>query len=292
MNRKASSNRPRLPPWIRVRVGTGAGRDEVAALLGELNLNTVCRSARCPNLGECWQRRTATFMILGEFCTRDCRFCAVAHQPAPAPPDPDEPQRVAEAARRLGLRYAVVTSVTRDDLPDGGAAHFAAVVRQLHAVVPGIAVEVLTPDFRGDETALRTVLAAGPTVFNHNLETVERLTREIRSGADYRRSLAVLAAAGRIGAGQIRTKSGLMVGLGETDAEVEQAIRDLRAAGVALLTIGQYLPPSATHHPLARYVRPEQFAAWREFAIELGFTHVASAPLVRSSYHADEAGTT
>jgi lipoic acid synthetase len=277
-----------LPPWIRVRVGSGGGCDEVADLLRELKLNTVCQSAGCPNRGECWQRRTATFMILGNACTRDCRFCSVMHDPAPPPPELDEPQRVAEAARRLGLRHAVVTSVTRDDLPDGGAAHFAAVVQALKTAVPGIGVEVLTPDFQGDETALRTVLAAGPAVFNHNLETVERLTCEIRSGADYRRSLAVLAAAVRIGGDRVRVKSGLMVGLGETDSEVEQAIRDLRAAGTSLLTVGQYLPPSRCHRPLDRYVTPEQFDAWRDFALALGFAHVAAAPLVRSSYHAED----
>jgi len=260
----------------------------VAALLRELRLNTVCHSAGCPNLGECWRQRTATFMILGEACTRDCRFCKVPHAAVPEPPEADEPARVAEAARRLGLRHAVVTSVTRDDLPDGGAAHFAATIRALHEAVPGIRVEVLTPDFGGDEAALRVVLDACPAVFNHNLETVERLSREIRSGADYRRSLAVLAAAARLGAGRTRTKSGLMVGLGETDAEVEQAIRDLRGADVALLTIGQYLPPSPRHHPLDRYVPPAQFEAWRDFALALGFAQVAAAPLVRSSYHAAE----
>lgn len=260
----------------------------------KLGLRTVCQSARCPNIFECFSKKTATFLILGAHCTRTCAFCNIGHaQTAPRPlplPDPEEPLRVAQAALELGLAHAVVTSVTRDDLPDGGAAHFAAVVRQLRQTVPDLAVEVLTPDFRGDEDALRTVLAAAPTVFNHNLETIERLTCVIRSGADYRRSLAVLTAAVRIGGGAVRVKSGLMVGLGETDAEVEQAIRDLCTAGVSLLTIGQYLPPSPEHHPLDRYVTPEQFDRWREFALGLGFTHVASAPLVRSSYHADEAG--
>ncbi len=227
-------------------------------------------------------------MILGEYCTRNCRFCAVGHNAAPEPPDPDEPERLAAAAAKMDLKYVVVTSVTRDDLPDGGAGHFAAVINALHRTIPEAGVEVLTPDFNGDAEALKTVLAAGPTVFNHNVETVRRLSGMIRSKADYSRSLAVLKSAVEIGGGRIPVKSGIMAGLGETDDEVVQTLKDLRAAGVSILTIGQYLPPSAAHWPLARYVEPEKFDEWGRLARELGFSFVASAPLVRSSYNAGE----
>jgi len=278
-------SRPKLPPWIRVRVGAGRGRSDVAAILRELNLNTVCGSAECPNLNECWHQGTATFMILGNECTRNCRFCAVPHNPEPPPPDMDEPKRVAEAAAKMKLRHVVVTSVTRDDLKDGGAAVFAATIREIRGA-SGAAVEVLTPDYLDDN--IDTVLAERPDVFNHNVETVERLSAEIRSKARYRRSIKVLEEAAKRADGKIHVKSGLMVGMGETDDEVEQAIRDIRAAGADTLTIGQYLPPSNAHWPLDRYVHPDKFAEWRSLAVSLGFERVASAPLVRSSYHAGD----
>lgn len=242
----------------------------------------------CPNLNECWHRRTATFMIMGDACTRNCKFCAVKHNPAPLPLDADEPERIAEAAARMELKYVVVTSVTRDDLPDGGAAHFAAVIRALRDRLPETGIEVLTPDFNADRQALTTVLDALPTVFNHNVETVERLSTQIRSRANYRRSLEVLSMAREIGKGAIPVKSGIMAGLGETDEEIVQTIKDLYAAGARILTVGQYLPPSGAHWPLARYAEPEKFEQWRELALEIGFEFVASAPMVRSSYNAGE----
>jgi len=281
-------NRPKLPPWIRVKVNPGPVRDEVNTLLAGLHLNTVCSGAQCPNQAECFHPRTATFMIMGASCTRDCRFCAVPHTAHPEPLEADEPERIAAAAAKLNLKYVVVTSVTRDDLPDGGAVHFARTIRALQGLESKPGVEVLTPDFKGEIEHLRVVIDARPTVFNHNVETVERLSNEVRSQATYRRTLAVLANAARLGAGVVPVKSGLMVGLGETDAEVEQTLRDLRDAGVTILTIGQYLPPSNTHHPLARYVEPAQFDAWAAYAREIGFELVASGPLVRSSYHAGE----
>ena len=283
--------RPKLPPWIRVRIGTGEGRKEVASILKELNLNTVCGSAECPNLAECWQKRTATFMILGNECTRDCRFCAVKHNPAPALPDPKEPANIAEAVQRMGLKYVVITSVTRDDLPDGGAPQFADTVCEIRKIDPNIQIEVLTPDYLGNE--LKTVLNAKPAVFNHNIETVERLSREIRRKANYQRSMQTLTEAANFAKAlkpesDILIKSGLMVGMGETDEEVEQTICDIRKTGASMLTIGQYLPPSGKHWQLERYVEPKIFEHWRKFALEQGFAKVASAPLVRSSYHAEE----
>jgi len=288
MEHNTKQSRPKLPPWIRVKVGCGAGRDEVAAILDRLKLNTVCSSARCPNLGECWHRKTATFMIMGNECTRNCKFCAVDSNYAPAPLEADEPQRIAEAAKAMELKYVVVTSVTRDDLPDGGAAHFSEVITALRNTLPDIGIEVLTPDFNEDLTALKTVLAAKPSVFNHNIETVQRLSKQVRSKANYERSLQVLSNAVEIGGTNIPVKSGLMVGMGERDEEVITAIRDLRKAGVSILTIGQYLPPTNAHWALDRYVTPEVFAEWKEFALELGFKFVASGPLVRSSYNAAE----
>lgn len=283
-----SKARPKLPPWIRVKASSGSGREEVDALLKELSLHTVCESAHCPNLCECWQRRTATFMILGNTCTRKCKFCAVDHDSKMLPPDPEEPAHVLEAAKRLSLKYVVITSVTRDDLPDGGAAHFAAVIRALKDNLPEIKIEVLTPDFNGDENAIRTVIEAGPTVFNHNVETVERLSPLIRNKADYRKSLAVLRKAAALGKGVIPVKSGLMVGMGETDDEVLQTICDLRDNSVSILTIGQYLPPTGSHWKLERYVEPEKFKEWESYAYEKGFSLAACSPLVRSSYNAEE----
>jgi len=289
MKVRPKAARPKLPPWIRVKISCGGERDRVADVLDGLGLHTVCRSAGCPNLGECWHRGTATFMILGGKCTRKCRFCGVEHDCRPDAPDPSEPAKVAEAVERLKLGYVVITSVTRDDLPDGGAGHFAAAVSAVRARLPCVKIEVLTPDFKGDFAAVRTVAASVPDVFNHNLETVERLSPMIRSGADYGRSLSVLSEARRLAEGTpMLVKSGLMVGLGETDAEVERTIGDLYSAGVQMLTIGQYLPPGPDSWPLERYVEPGVFAVWKTLAESMGFVQVASAPLVRSSYHAEQ----
>ncbi len=273
------------PPWLRVRLRIGPEFDAVRRIVTEGRLNTVCFSAACPNLGECWSRGTATFMIGGNRCTRRCGFCNVATG-RPDPLDPSEPERVAEAVERLGLTFAVVTGVARDDLPDGGAAQMAATVRAIRCRCPGTGVEVLIADYKGDEAALRTVLDAGPDVLNHNLETVERLTRKVRVAARYARSLALLRCAGER-CPEIPTKSGLMLGLGETDAEVETTLRELRGAGVSLLTLGQYLAPSPEHLPVARYVPPEEFDRWAARSRAMGFRDVAAGPLVRSSYHAE-----
>lgn len=259
---------------------------DVTSLLEELRLNTVCRSARCPNAGECFSSGTATFLVMGDACTRDCRFCAVESRP-PEPLDRDEPRRVAEAARRLGLRHAVVTQVTRDDVPDGGAHHMVAVILALREALPEATVEVLTSDLGGDLAAVDEVADALPDVFNHNIETVPRLYETVRPQADYRLSLAVLARV-RERRPMIPTKSGLMLGLGETAEEVEAVLRDLREAGCTMLTLGQYLRPSKRHLPVAEYVPPGEFARLEGFARELGFAEVASAPFVRSSYRAGE----
>ena len=246
-------------------------------------LHTVCESASCPNIGECWSRRALTVMILGGVCTRSCRFCDVPTG-RPAPPDPDEPRRVAETLAALGLRHTVITCVDRDDLPDGGAAHWAATIRAVKARCPDMTLEALTGDFRGDPAAVDTVLAAGPDVFAHNLETVPRLSRQVRVQASYPRSYQVLARAKQRGA---VTKTGLMLGLGETPGEVREVLRDARAVGVDIVTLGQYLSPSREHLPVARYVPPDELAALRAEALEMGFPHVEAGPLVRSSYHAD-----
>lgn len=275
----------RLPSWFRRPLPPGATGGRVKQLLANYAVHTVCEGAQCPNRPECWHHATAAFMILGDACTRDCRFCAVPHDGSPPLPDPAEPTQLAAAAADMQLRHVVVTSVTRDDLPDGGAGQFAATIHALRARIPGVTVEVLIPDFQGDRAALDIVLAAWPDILNHNLETVARLQKIVRPQADYARSLDVLQTAAQAGA---RVKSGLMLGMGETEAEMITALRDLRAAGVTLLTLGQYLAPSAAHHPVARYVTPEEFDAWGHQARLLGFTSVASAPQVRSSYHAEE----
>jgi len=255
----------------------------VAGVVRAGGLHTICESARCPNIGECWEKRTATFLVLGDVCTRNCGFCAVA-KGTPLPPDPGEPARVAEAAVRLGLRYAVITSVTRDDLADGGAAHFAAVIRAVREARPGTRVEALIPDFGGDGAALGAVLDASPDVLNHNLETTESLYPAIRRPrANYGRSLGVLAAAKARGA---RTKSGLMIGLGESEPDILRTFADLRRAGCDLLTVGQYLQPTAAHPPVARYYTPEEFEALAEEARRAGVREVVAGPLVRSSYEA------
>ena len=281
--------RPKLqrPDWLRIRVQPGDEREKVRALMSRLKLHTVCASAQCPNMCECFHHSTATYLIMGNCCTRNCKFCAVPHG-KPEPLDPGEPERVAEASAELGLKFVVVTCVTRDDLPDGGASHFAATIKALKARIPGVKVEVLTSDLHACREHIKIVLDAEPTVFNHNIETVERLSADIRSVATYRRTLEVLKIASELSQGRIPIKSGLMVGLGESDEEVLQTLRDLREAGVNIVTIGQYLPPSNTHWPLQRYVTPEKFAEWGEYAKELGFEQVASAPLVRSSYRAGE----
>jgi lipoic acid synthetase len=249
-----------------------------------LALNTVCEEAHCPNLGECWSRGTATFMILGDVCTRACGFCAVRTGLPGRPPDPGEPRRVAEAAARMGLRHAVVTSVNRDDQPDGGSAIFAATVREIRDRVPGCAVEVLIPDFKGCWDALQAVVDARPDVLNHNVETVPRLYRWARPGASFPRSLELLRRSKEAG---LLTKSGIMVGLGEGHAEIEDTVRAIRACGTDILTVGQYLRPSPQHLPVLRYYTPEEFESLRGFALGLGFAHVEAGPLVRSSYHAE-----
>jgi len=276
----------RIPEWLTVKAPRRGMYEEMAGFLASMGLHTVCQSASCPNIGECFSRHTATFMILGDACTRSCGFCGVSHD-APHPVDPDEPRRVAEASVRLGLRYVVVTSVTRDDLPDGGAGHFAETVRQLKAAIPGAKVEVLIPDFGGDEDALRAVLDSAPFVLNHNVETVPRLYSTVRPQAVYERSLAVLETAGRFRA-SIHTKSGLMVGLGEEQGEVLEVLSDLRRAGCDITTIGQYLQPSKRNLPVVEYVPPSQFDEYARVGREMGFSHIASGPFVRSSYHAEE----
>lgn len=274
----------KLPPWIRIRFESGGHYAKVDQLLRDSALHTVCESANCPNRQECFNRGVATIMILGENCTRQCRFCAVQHAP-PLPPDLAEPERVAGLVRKLGLRHMVVTSVTRDDLPDGGAEIFAETIRQLKAGT-GATVEVLTPDFQGKTECVKTVLAAAPDVYNHNLETVRSLQGLIRPQADYDRSLKVLRIASEWRP-SVQVKSGLMLGLGETDAEIVGAMHDLLEAGCRALTIGQYLAPSRRHHPVQRYVTPAAFSELGERARAMGFAKVASAPLVRSSYEAD-----
>jgi len=277
-----------LPSWLRVKVGKQGQSAATRRLLRAHGLCTVCESARCPNIGECFSRGTATFMLMGDTCTRHCRFCAVNHA-APdqqlAPLDPDEPARVAEAAAELGLKFVVVTSVTRDDLPDGGAAHFAATIHALQQRLPEVGVEVLTPDFRGDEEALEVVLAARPTVFNHNVETVREVSPPLRPQADYERSLQVLAAAGR-NSPDIAIKSGFMVGVGETDAQIRRLLGDLAAVGCDIVTIGQYLQPTRHHLPVDRYVPPEQFEHYADWAKAAGINQASAGPFVRSSYHA------
>jgi len=273
------------PAWIRAKAPQGPVYDRLRGLMRGLDLHTVCEEAHCPNLGECWSRGTATFMILGDVCTRACGFCAVKTGLPGAPPDADEPRRVADAAARMGLRHAVVTSVNRDDQKDGGAGIFAATIREIRARVPGCAVEVLVPDFKGRWEALAVVLAARPDVLNHNVETVPRLYRQARPGASFPRSLELLKRSRVAG---LLTKSGVMVGLGEEREELTATIREIRAAGTDILTLGQYLRPSARHLPVARYYAPEEFAELRAFALGLGYAHVESGPLVRSSYHAEE----
>ncbi len=276
----------RKPSWLKRPLSHGSNAQRVKRIIGDLRLTTVCGEARCPNAGECFSNSTATFMLLGDHCTRNCRFCAVGHG-SPCKPDTEEPLRIAEAAERLGLRHVVITSVTRDDLPDGGAAQFAAVVRAVRERIHGVTVEVLVPDFQGSEDALRTVIAARPDVINHNVETVPRLYSIIRPDADYERSLRLLARTREL-APNIVTKSGLMVGLGETMDEVRAVLGDLNDIHCAILTIGQYLQPSPEQVPVERYLSPDEFAHLKTEALDRDFAAVASGPYVRSSYHAGE----
>ena len=280
------------PPWLRIRLATPDSYHQVKGLVERLSLNTVCQEARCPNIYECWgEHGTATIMILGDVCTRRCGFCSVTTgRPAPGV-DAGEPERVAEAVAAMELRHAVITSVDRDDLADGGAGHFADVIEEIHRLRPGTGVEVLTPDFRGVDDALDRVLAARPEVFSHNVETVPRIYRGARPGSDYRRSLALLAGAAErrdSGAYAGTVKTGIMVGLGERPEEVSQTLRDIHAAGVEIPTIGQYLQPTRDHLPVDRWVHPEEFVGYRDEALALGLRHCESGPLVRSSYHAHE----
>ena len=274
----------RLPPWLRAKAGHWERVHDMKVLLGGSRLHTVCEEARCPNQGECWTRGTATFMLLGDTCTRSCGFCAVTTG-RPGPPDPEEPRHVAEVSRRLGLSFVVVTSVARDDLTDGGAAHFAATVRAIHELNPGAQVEVLVPDFKTNRESIRTVVESQPTVFNHNLETVERLSKQVRVQARYHRSLEVLRIAKALG--QPVTKTGIMLGLGETEGEVLTLMQDARAVGCDILTIGQYLQPTKQHLAIVEFVHPDRFKALEEAGYVLGFKAVYSGPLVRSSYHAE-----
>ena len=277
---------PRRPEWLKARIPSGRAYLETKAILRTLDLHTVCESANCPNIGDCFSRHTATFLILGNVCTRSCPFCDI-RSGKPLPVDPEEPARVAQAAAKLGLRYVVVTSVNRDELPDGGASHFAEVIRAIRAENTATRVEVLIPDFLGNREALATVLAARPDVLNHNMETVKRLYPRVRPAGRYERSLELMRRVGEIAPG-IPAKSGIMLGVGETVEEVEELLRDLRAHHCSMVTLGQYLPPSGSHLPLERYAPPEEFAHYRTYGLGLGFRQVASGPLVRSSYHADE----
>lgn len=274
----------RRPEWLKVKIPGGEGYNEIKRLVDQSRLHTVCEEARCPNIAECWSRRSATFMILGDVCTRSCGFCAVKTG-RPDWLDKEEPERVAEAVAQLNLRHAVITSVNRDELPDGGAAIFAATIRAIRAKLPVCSIEVLIPDFKGNESALHTVLQAQPEILNHNVETIARLYRRVRPQANYRQSLELLERAKKFGA---VTKSGFMLGLGETIAEAKDLLRDLQATGLDIATIGQYLQPTPQHLPVERFVMPAEFQELKEFGVMLGIRHVESGPLVRSSYHADE----
>ena len=275
-----------IPPWIRTRVVEGENFKELKQLVQSRNLHTVCEEAKCPNIFDCWSRRTATFMILGDVCTRACRFCAVTSG-RPIELDIGEPLRVAESVAQLGLRHAVITSVDRDDLADGGAGMFARTITAIRRRSPATTIEVLTPDFQGDLAAVQTVVEARPDIFNHNTETVPRLYARIRPKAVYANSLALLQHVKRL-APEMVTKSGLMVGLGETEDELLEVFRNMRAHDIDVLTVGQYLRPSKKHAEVARYYRPEEFVQLKQRAVDMGFAHVEAGPLVRSSYHADE----
>jgi len=279
------------PDWLKIRIPAPEVVEEISALMRGKKLVTVCEEAKCPNLNECWGlHRTATFMLMGDICTRHCGFCSVG-KGKPGGLDPEEPQRVAEAVASLALKFAVVTSVNRDDLPDGGAAHFAKTIQWIHSLNEGCGVEVLIPDFRGDEDALKAILAVRPEVLNHNVETVPHLYKRVRPDADYEQSMTVLGRAAKhrdTTQPDLRTKSGIMVGLGETPEQVLELMKDWRAASVNIATLGQYLPPTGSHLPMHRYVEPAEFDMYRQKGMEMGFQRVESGPLVRSSYHAME----
>jgi len=279
--------RPRLPEWLRLPLPTSNTFAQTRNLLDGLRLHTVCESAKCPNHWECWSKGTATFMIAGDHCTRACRFCAVSTA-KPLPLEADEPDRVAEATRRMALKHVVITAVARDDLADGGAEHFRQTIEAVRAANPGIVIEVLVPDFLDQDESIDAVLAASPEIYNHNLETVRRLTPSVRHRATYDRSLSVLRKVKEKRGAAIFTKSGLMLGLGETEAEVLAAMDDLRQSRCDILTLGQYLQPTLKHLPVVEFIHPEKFAEYRRVGEGMGFAHVASGPMVRSSYHADE----
>jgi lipoic acid synthetase len=283
---EAPQPRGNRPDWLKVRFPQGQNYNELKRLMRDLNLHTICEEALCPNIGECWSNRTATFLILGDICTRNCGFCAVTTG-RPTGLDRAEPERLARAVQQLGLKHIVITSVTRDDLPDGGAEIYAETIQRLRAYSPDCGIEVLIPDFQGNWEALEIVMAARPDILNHNIETVPRLYRRVRPKAVYRQSLELLQRA-REQAPDVVTKSGLMVGLGETRGELSDIFRDLREHGVDILTVGQYMRPSMQHLPIERYVEPSEFADFKREALTLGFRHVESGPLVRSSYHAHE----
>ena len=282
-----SKPRQRLPEWLRFNLPTSSTFSQTRNLLGELKLHTVCESAQCPNHWECWDKGTATFMIAGDRCTRACSFCAVATA-KPLPLEADEPLRVAEATRRMKLRHVVITAVARDDVADGGAEHFRQTIEEVRRLNPKTVIEVLVPDFQDSDASIEAVLSANPHIFNHNLETIRRLTPSVRHRATYDRSLSVLKKVKDKRGKTMFTKSGMMLGLGETEAEVLEAMRDLRAAGCDILTLGQYLQPSLKLLPVQEYITPAKFADYKARAEEMGFVHVASGPMVRSSYHADE----
>jgi lipoic acid synthetase len=287
MTKSELKPRPRLPEWLRVKLPTSDTFARTRSLLDELKLHTVCESAKCPNHWECWAKGTATFMIAGDRCTRACGFCAVSTA-RPLPLEADEPMRVAEAARRMRLKHVVITAVARDDVADGGANHFRQTIEAVRKLNPQIVIEVLVPDFQDSDPAIEAVLAANPHIFNHNLETVRRLTPSVRHRATYDRSLSVLKKVKTKRGQNIHSKSGLMLGLGETENELMVAMEDLRAAGCDILTLGQYLQPTLKHLPVVEFISPDQFAALGRIARMMGFVHVASGPMVRSSYHADE----
>jgi len=287
MGRHSAAPLPdRKPPWLKVRAPGGDNYKRLGALMRELGLHTVCEEAHCPNVGECWEHGTATFMILGDVCTRNCAYCAIAHGRPPVY-DLEEPSRVAAAVEQMNLRHVVITSVDRDDLPDFGAGIFAETIRQIKQRLPDCSVEVLVPDFQGDEDAIRTVLDAEPDIYNHNTETVPRLYKRCRPGGRYERVLRIFRFVKEV-APHIPTKTGIILGMGETIPEVEHTMRELRTVDVDILTLGQYLRPSAQHIPLDRYYTPDEFRALRETGLALGYRHVESGPLVRSSYHAWE----
>lgn len=279
-----TGGRPRLPPWFKVRLTQGEDYRDIRRTMDELNLHTICEEARCPNVWECWNNRTATFLILGDICTRRCHYCSVTTG-RPQELDRDEPLRVAKAVQQLGLRHAVITSVNRDELPDGGASMFAETIREIRRLIPSCRVEVLIPDFEGNEAALGCVVAFRPDILNHNIETVRRLFPSLRPQGKYDRSIELLRRAKRLGA---TTKSGLILGMGETVDEAREVMQDLRAAGCDIMTIGQYLQPTKAHLPIARFYHPDEFAVLREEGLAMGFSHVESGPLVRSSYHAEQ----